>query len=118
MWLLYLLIATVTKLKEEMEARLNSEKRVKLLEPKAQFYDDVAGSKDNIEMGHVAKVLDIRRLASNKFKHFININMKTEAYKISEEKLLFLYIFYTIVFSKIIILSFCICSIVEDGKLK
>lgn len=49
-----------------MEARLNSEKRVKLLEPKAQFYDDVTGSKDNIEMGHVAKVLDIRRMGRNR----------------------------------------------------
>ncbi|MFT8344488.1 phage antirepressor KilAC domain-containing protein [Clostridium beijerinckii] len=61
-----LLIAAVTKLKEEREGRLEAEKQVKLLEPKAQFYDDVAGSKDSIEMGHVAKVLGIRRMGRNR----------------------------------------------------
>ena len=61
-----LLIAAATKLKEEREARLEVEKKVKLLEPKAQFYDDVAGSKDSIEMGHVAKVLGIRRMGRNR----------------------------------------------------
>ena len=55
-----LLIAAATKLKEERVARLNAEKKVKLLEPKGQFYDDVAGSKDSIEMGHVAKFLELR----------------------------------------------------------
>ena len=39
---------------------------MKLLEPKAQFYDDVAGSKDSIEMGHVAKVLGIRGMGRNR----------------------------------------------------
>ncbi|WP_171983651.1 phage antirepressor KilAC domain-containing protein [Clostridium beijerinckii] len=61
-----LLIAAATKLKEEREGRLEAEKRVKLLEPKAQFYDDVAGSKDAIEMGHVAKVLGIKRMGRNR----------------------------------------------------
>lgn len=61
-----LLIAAATKLKEEREGRLESEKRLKLLEPKAQFYDDVAGSKDSVEMGHVAKVLGIRRMGRNR----------------------------------------------------
>ncbi|WP_297430189.1 phage antirepressor KilAC domain-containing protein [Clostridium sp.] len=61
-----LLIAAATKLKEERECRLEAEKRVKLLEPKAQFYDDVAGSKDSIEMGHVAKVLGIRGMGRNR----------------------------------------------------
>lgn len=61
-----LLIAAATKLKEEREARLEVEKKVKLLEPKAQFYDDVAGSKDSIEMGHVAKVLGIKRMGRNR----------------------------------------------------
>lgn len=60
-----LLIAAATKLKEERKARLEAEKKVKLLEPKAQFYDDVAGSKDAIEMGHVAKVLGIRGMGRN-----------------------------------------------------
>lgn len=61
-----LLIAAATKLKEEREARLNAENKVKLLEPKAQFYDDVAGSKDSIEMGPVAKVLAIRGMGRNR----------------------------------------------------
>ena len=61
-----LLIAAATKLKEERKTRVEAEKKVKLLEPKAQFYDDVAGSKDSIEMGHVAKVLGIRRMGRNR----------------------------------------------------
>lgn len=61
-----LLIAAATKLKEEREGRLEAEKKVKILEPKAQFYDDVAGSKGSIEMGHVAKVLGIRRMGRNR----------------------------------------------------
>lgn len=61
-----LLIAAATKLKEEREARINAENKVKLLEPKAQFYDDVAGSKESIEMGQVAKVLGIRGIGRNK----------------------------------------------------
>ncbi|AGX41450.1 phage antirepressor [Clostridium saccharobutylicum] len=61
-----LLIATVTKLKEEREAKLKIEKKIKLLESKVQFYDDVAGSKDSIEMGHVAKVLGIKGMGRNR----------------------------------------------------
>ena len=60
-----LLIAAATKLKEERKARLEAENKVKVLEPKAQFYDDVAGSKDSVEMGHVAKVLGIRGIGRN-----------------------------------------------------
>jgi Prophage antirepressor len=60
-----LLIAAATKLKEERAARLEAEKKVKVLEPKGEFYDDVAGSKDSIEMGHVAKVLGIRGIGRN-----------------------------------------------------
>jgi Prophage antirepressor len=60
-----LLIAAATKLKEERKARLEAENKIKLLEPKAQFYDDVAGSKDSIEMGHVAKVLGIKGMGRN-----------------------------------------------------
>ena len=60
-----LLIAAATKLKEERKARLEAENKVKLLEIKGQFYDDVAGSKDSVEMGHVAKVLGIRGMGRN-----------------------------------------------------
>nr|WP_243156853.1 phage antirepressor KilAC domain-containing protein [Clostridium beijerinckii] len=49
----------------ERAARLEAEKKVKVLEPKGEFYDDVAGSKDSIEMGHVAKVLGIRGIGRN-----------------------------------------------------
>ena len=45
-----LLIVVATKLKEERKARLEAENKVKSLEPKGQFYDDVAGSKDSVEM--------------------------------------------------------------------
>jgi anti-repressor protein len=60
-----LLIAAATKLKEERAARLEAEKKVKILEPKGEFYDDIVGSKDSIEMGHVAKVLGIRGIGRN-----------------------------------------------------
>ena len=60
-----LLIAAVTKLKEERKARLEAENKVKVLEPKGQFYDDVAGSKEGVEMGQVAKVLGIRGMGRN-----------------------------------------------------
>lgn len=61
-----LLIAAATKLKEERAARLAAENKIKVLEPKAGFYDDVAGSKDAIEMGNVAKVLAIKGIGRNK----------------------------------------------------
>lgn len=61
-----LLIATATRLKEERVARLAAENKIKVLEPKADFYDDVAGSKDAIEMGNVAKVLAIKGIGRNK----------------------------------------------------
>ncbi|BCZ48912.1 hypothetical protein psyc5s11_49790 [Clostridium gelidum] len=60
-----LLIAAATKLKEERKARLEAENKVKVLEPKGQFYDDVAGSKEGVEMGQVAKVLGIRGMGRN-----------------------------------------------------
>ena len=61
-----LLIAAATKLKEERAARIEAENKVKVLKPKADFYDKVAGSKDSIEMGHVAKVLGIKGIGRNK----------------------------------------------------
>lgn len=61
-----MLIAAATKLKEERMARLEAEKKVQVMKPKAEFYDDVAGSKDSIEMGHVAKVLGIKGVGRNK----------------------------------------------------
>ena len=60
-----LLIAAATKLKEERKARLEAENKVKVLEPKGQFYDDVAGVRGSVEMGQVAKVLGIRGMGRN-----------------------------------------------------
>ena len=60
-----LLIATATRLKEERAARIEVEKKVQIMEPKAEFYDDVAGSKDAISIGEVAKVLGIKGLGRN-----------------------------------------------------
>lgn len=66
-----LLIAAATRLKEERAARLAAESKVEALTPKAQFYDDVAGSKDAIEMGHVAKVLGIKGYGRNNLFDFL-----------------------------------------------
>lgn len=46
-------------------------KEIAELKPKADFYDDVAGSKDSIEMGHVAKVLNIKGYGRNKLFQFL-----------------------------------------------
>jgi len=66
-----LLIAAATKLKEERAARLEAEKKVAILKPKAEFYDDVAGSKDAIEMSEVAKVLAIKGMGRNNLFEFL-----------------------------------------------
>lgn len=66
-----LLIAAATKLKEERAARLAAEKEVQALTPKAEFYDSVAGSKDAIEMGYVAKVLAIKGYGRNNLFDFL-----------------------------------------------
>ena len=69
-----LLIQTATRLKEERQARLEAEKKVQVLKPKAEFYDDVAGSKDSIEMGHVAKVIGIKGVGRNKLFEILRSN--------------------------------------------
>jgi len=66
-----LLIAAATKLKEERAARIEAEKKVEILKPKAEFYDDVAGSKDAIEMSDVAKVLAIKGMGRNNLFEFL-----------------------------------------------
>jgi prophage antirepressor-like protein len=65
------LIKLATNLKEEKAARVEAESKVKVLEPKAQFYDDVAGSKDAIEMGNVAKVLAVKGYGRNNLFEFL-----------------------------------------------
>ncbi|WP_346888305.1 phage antirepressor [Clostridium sp. UBA1056] len=66
-----LLIEVATKLKEERAARIEAEKKVAILKPKAEFYDDVAGSKDAIEMSEVAKVLAIKGMGRNNLFEFL-----------------------------------------------
>lgn len=68
------LIRLATNLKEEKEKRIAAENERDRLKPKADFYDDVAGSKDAIEMGHVAKVLAIRGYGRNNLFEFLRSN--------------------------------------------
>ncbi len=61
-----LLIQVATKLKEEKAARLEAEKKIDIMKPKAAFFDAVADSKTAIEIGSVANVLAIPGLGRNK----------------------------------------------------
>lgn len=61
-----LLIKAAAQLEEEKLRGLEAEKKVQIMVPKAEFYDDVARSKDAIEMSDVAKVLAIKGLGRNK----------------------------------------------------
>ena len=52
---------------------LDYQKQLEIMQPKADFYDDVAGSKDAIEMSQVAKVLDMG-IGRNKLFDFLRDN--------------------------------------------
>ena len=52
------IIKLATQLKQERESRKALENTVKQLEPKAEFFDQVADSKDAIQIGDAAKVLN------------------------------------------------------------
>lgn len=69
-----LLIAAATRLKEEREARIIAEKKIIELKPKAEFYDDVAGSKSAISIAEVAKVLGVKGLGRNKLFQVLRDN--------------------------------------------
>jgi anti-repressor protein len=62
------LIQLATTLKTEREARLVAEHKVKELEPKGAFFDTVAGSKDCVDIGTVAKVLHFSKGRNTLFK--------------------------------------------------
>jgi prophage antirepressor-like protein len=62
------LIRLATTIKTEREARLVAEHKVKELEPKGAFFDAVAGSKDCVDIGTVAKVLHFNRGRNTLFK--------------------------------------------------
>lgn len=50
----------------EFEQKTIAENKVKELQPKAKFYDQVTSSKDAIDIGSAAKVLNIPKLGRNK----------------------------------------------------
>ena len=70
--------------KEELERlKAENEKQKSLLieqQPKVEFYDDVTGSKDTIDMKEVAKILNIKGIGRNKLfeilrnKHILDRN--------------------------------------------
>lgn len=59
------IIGILTKVKEQRAELAAKEKYIAVMEPKAEFYDAVAGSRDAIAIGDVAKVLAIRGLGQN-----------------------------------------------------
>lgn len=58
-------IQLATRLKEHQAEIAAQNQYIKALEPKAEFYDAVAGSKDAISIGDMAKVLAIRGIGRN-----------------------------------------------------
>lgn len=68
------IIKLATNLKDEQEKRKLAEKKIIELKPKAEFYDDVAGSKDAISIGEVAKVLGVKGLGRNKLFQLLRNN--------------------------------------------
>lgn len=62
-----------TTFKEALQLALEQQERIEALElkqeedrPKVEFYDDVTDSKDTVDMGTVAKVLNIKGVGRNK----------------------------------------------------
>lgn len=53
------LIRLATTLKEEREARIKAERQIEVDKPKVEFFDQVADSKDAIDIGSAAKVLNL-----------------------------------------------------------
>jgi len=61
------IIKLAMQLKEEQTKRLEAEKKIQELQPKAEFFDAVAGSKDAIDMNRAAKLIyEETRLGRNK----------------------------------------------------
>lgn len=52
----------------------SKDEQIAIMAPKAAFFDDVAGSKDAIEMGKAAKVLNIRGYGRNNLFEFLRDN--------------------------------------------
>jgi len=62
------IIKLATIIKGEREAKLIAQHKVLELQPKADFYDTVTGSKDSIDIGTVAKVLNFGKGRNTLFK--------------------------------------------------
>lgn len=60
------IIQLATRLKEHRAEIAAQNDYIKVLEPKADFYDAVAGSKDAISISDAAKVLGIKNIGQNK----------------------------------------------------
>lgn len=59
------IIGILTRVKEQRAELAAKDKYISVMEPKAEFYDAVAGSKDSISIADVAKVLGIRGVGQN-----------------------------------------------------
>jgi prophage antirepressor-like protein len=61
------IIQLAQQLKEEKQKRLEAEKTIQIMKPKAEFFDAVAGSKDAIDMNRAAKLIyEETRMGRNK----------------------------------------------------
>lgn len=69
-----LAIRAFTALKEEREKNKALQKDNERMKPKAEFFDAVTDSKDAIDMGQVAKVLNYPRIGRNKLFEILRDN--------------------------------------------
>ena len=70
---------------KEYEEKQKALAQVTEMKPKAEFYDDVTGSTDTIDIGSVAKVLNIHNMGRNKLFSFLRenkiLNKRNEPYQ-------------------------------------
>ena len=70
---------------KEYEEKQKALVQVSEMKPKAEFYDDVTGSTDTIDIGSVAKVLNIPNMGRNKLFSFVRenkiLNKRNEPYQ-------------------------------------
>lgn len=70
---------------KEYEEKQKALAKVTEMKPKADFYDDVTGSTDTIDIGSVAKVLNIPNMGRNKLFAFLRenkiLNRRNEPYQ-------------------------------------
>ena len=70
---------------KEYEEKQKALAQVTEMKPKAEFYDDVTGSTDTIDIGSVAKVLNIPNMGRNKLFSFLRekkvLNKRNEPYQ-------------------------------------